>query len=212
MRLLLLLLLMLPCAALADDDHPGHGHGHHDGGGTLTGGDVSNTLTGGDASVGDIVGGSIDSKTLALGRSSYGVQIRDCRESTAFDIVVYGRQTVRLNPWCAAGWYDQYGLHKMAALVRCDLPEVKTHFPNDPKACVVANTLPKVVPDKPDYGALLAPLLDEITALYATQVELLERLDSLEARKPPRARVVTVQAAPDPYAAQARADIMDIFK
>lgn len=120
--------------ALADDDR-GNNTDIDIGGDTITGGDVS--LNGGDLSVG---GYSSSSRAIGLGRSSFDVDIADCRESVAFDTIIGGKQNVRLNPWCAAEVYEAKGLYRMAALMRCDIREIRKHF-STVDECVEVNTV-----------------------------------------------------------------------
>lgn len=86
--------------------------------------------------------GTVDTGSTALGfgRSSFDVDIAQCRESHSWDTIIVGKQTVKLNKWCVALWYDSQGLHHMAAVMRCDINEISKHFPHA-EGCIVANKL-----------------------------------------------------------------------
>ena len=91
--------------------------------------------------------------SLALGRSSFDVDINQCMGSVAWDTILVGKQKLVLNKWCAAEVYDAKGMHHMAAVMRCDIPEVIKHFSMYPD-CIEANTTsipePVVIIEEPD--------------------------------------------------------------
>lgn len=96
-----------------------------------------NNQTGGDI--------SHESKALGFSHSLGDVDINQCLGSTQWGSIIVSKQKLVLNKWCAAEVYDAKGLHHMAAVMRCDIPEVAKHFP-DGEHCVVANKwVPKVV-------------------------------------------------------------------
>jgi hypothetical protein len=167
----------------------GHGHNHHDdGGGDI---EVVNEILGGDT--------SIDDKSLALGfgRSSFDVDINDCMGSTAWDTILVGRQKLVLNKWCAAEMYDAKGLRQMAAVMRCDIPEIAKHF-EDAKHCIVAN---KVSAPRPPGKPVSQMILEEeheedIQVVQMAQVSLEQRVETLERKPAPRPRVVQAVAPP----------------
>ena len=198
MKSLLAVLLLIPVAGWADDPH------HKD--------------SGGDAIVGDIVGGSnsYSSKALAFGRSSFDVDIAQCRESVAWDTMLVGKQNVRLNPWCAAEVYDTKGMHHMAALMRCDIKEIKQHFPNDHAGCVTANTFVARQQEITASGltsdadlAMFQAQEEEIEYLQEERDVMAERLDVLEARRRPQTTQQTPQSL---YTDEQRDAITEIFK
>ena len=92
-------------------------------------------------------GGDISHESNALGFShSLGdVDINQCLGSTQWGSIIVSKQKLVLNKWCAAEVYDAKGLHHMAAVMRCDIPEILKHFA-DSEHCVVANKwVPKAV-------------------------------------------------------------------
>jgi hypothetical protein len=144
-NLIVLSLLLAPYVSFATDDDC-RGNSCNGGGGDIdiTGGDIDVTtgdvvVNPGDVNVNPVTEFHNKSKVLSLGRSSFDTDINDCRESTAFDTPIFGRQNVRLNPWCAAEVYDAKGMYKMAALLRCDIHEIKEHFTSKDE-CLEANT------------------------------------------------------------------------
>jgi hypothetical protein len=137
LTIICLLLLVVP--VYADDDCRGNSC---NGGGDVnvdTQVDVANEILGGDVSMSD------DTLSLGFGRSSFDVDLNQCMGSTAWDTVLGGKQKLVLNKWCAAESYDARGLHHMAALIRCDIPEISKHFELSTE-CVAANTVARPTP------------------------------------------------------------------
>jgi len=189
----LLILLALPAAsAWASGDCKGQSC-NSSGGGDVTTGDVTsevdvdnvinNTVTGGSTSV---VGGDTklnnETKTFAFSHSLGGVSIEDCLASTQWGTILFSKQKVVLNKWCAAEVYDAKGLHHMAALTRCDIEEIAKFF-SSPEECVAANTLSPVISVSEFEGQqqVIQEQVEEIS-------ELQGRLADVEAKlaKPPR--------------------------
>jgi len=143
-------------------------------------------------STGDVTLNGGKSKAIGLGRSSFDVDINDCRESTSWDTVLVGKQGVRLNPWCAAEVYEAKGLFHMAALMRCDIPEIAKHFATQDE-CVISNTVThpvthSVVEERPDEDEEehFAQVLEQQSIIDMQQAELYEveaRLEKLETRR-----------------------------
>ncbi len=154
--IIFLLLLLVPLV-LADER--GHGHGHNGGASTLTGGDAT-------ANIGNITGGSNSYSSDALGLGfSYALgdvdlnEGRNCYVSVASGNIVFGRQKVKLNPWCAALFYDANRKHERAAAMRCSIdPVIDTHpYYGDMMACIEGETLaPMEMTNSPDVDEVLA--------------------------------------------------------
>lgn len=121
-------------SAHADPDHHGcQGNCPSDGGG-----DVAVSLESGDVNASP----SYNSKSLGIGLSNGlgDVDINDCLASTQFGTPLFSKQGVILNKWCAAEVYDAKGLYKMAAVMRCDIQDVRKHFASK-EECQEANTV-----------------------------------------------------------------------
>lgn len=162
MRILILALLAAmagPALASGGGDCRGNSCNSGGGGGDVTSGDVTsdvdvvtdventitNNVTGGSTS---IVGGDTSmenkTKTFAFSHSLGGVSIEDCLASTQWGTILFSKQKVVLNKWCAAEVYDSKGLHKMAALTRCDIEEISKFFASQ-EECVAANIIHPVI-------------------------------------------------------------------
>ena len=131
--------------------------------------------------------GSVSHSSEAWG-FSYGlgdVDINDCLGSTQWGTILVSKQKLVLNKWCAAEVYDAKGLRHMAAVMRCDIPEIAKHFP-DSEHCIVANKMsapPRAVPP---------PVIIEDTNWEEEEErhEIYEqRIAALEQKTPPPARV-----------------------
>ena len=167
----------------------------------------------------ELVGGDVShsSRALGLGRSSFDVDINDCRESTSWDTVLVGKQGVRLNPWCAAEVYEAKGLFHMAALMRCDIPEVAKHF-STADECVIANTVthavthapapPEVDEDEDERDEMLERQQTIIDVQQTELVAVTERLDRLERRRT-QSRPVTNQVGLTDEQRTALAEVFD---
>jgi hypothetical protein len=197
------LVILMACALMfvaaiktvwADD---GHGHHHDDGGGDI---DVTNEILGGDTSISD------KSLALGFGRSSFDVDINDCMGSEAWDTILMGKQKLVLNLWCAAEVYDAKGLRHMAAVIRCDIPEIARHF-DDSAKCIVANKISAPKIGKPT-GQLV--IEEEIDTVQIAQVSLEQRVQTLEEKPAPRPRVVQT-AAPAPVEKYSYEQKMAVF-
>lgn len=127
---------------------------------------------------------SNNSRTFGFAHTLGDVDINQCLGSTQWGTVLFSRQKLVLNKWCAAEVYDSKGLHHMAAVMRCDLPEIIKHFPTA-EQCVVANKWAPTVVE--------APVVTIDDAHYEEEEEYHEmyeqRIAKLEARPPPPARV-----------------------
>ncbi len=146
-------------------------------------------LSGGDNTANNSasVGGS---DTMALSHSLGDVDINDCLASTQWGTIIVSRQRVVLNKWCAAEVYDYKGLHHMAALLRCDIPEISEHFQTKPE-CVTANTVqvevprgePEVLREESDVSDSLNAVLSRLNELEARNSELQAEYDALRERQ-----------------------------
>lgn len=93
------------------------------------GGTSVGAMTGGDTSVS--TGGN---KTYAFAYGMGDVDINEgqnCMGSEQWGTVIVGRQTMELNPWCAALFYELNGKHNFAAKMRCDIKEVRKKYQTD---------------------------------------------------------------------------------
>ena len=116
----------------------------HVGGTDVSIGDTN--LTGGDTNVS--TGGN---KTFAFAYGMGDVDINEgqnCYGSEQWGTVIVGRQTMELNAWCAALFYELNGRHERAAAMRCTIKDVRETHPyyGDEMACIEGETLR---PDEP---------------------------------------------------------------
>jgi len=136
---------------------------------------------------------SVNDSSTALGfaHSLGDVDINQCLASTQWGSILISAQKVVLNLWCAGEVFDAKGLPQMAAIMRCDIPEIKRHF-ETPAECIAANTV----------TALPAPVMiddshfEEEEEYHQEQMQMQqdydERIERLEARanRPRSTRVV----------------------
>lgn len=116
------------------------------------------------------------------------VDINQCLASTQWGTILVSKQKVVLNKWCAAEVYDAKGLHRMAALVRCDIEEIAKHF-TDPAVCISDNTMQRQGDELADKIMAQDQMLASIEEDHDEELrELEQRLAAVE-DKP--ARVVT---------------------
>lgn len=182
-KLLLLFLFAVPTWTYADDDCRGHSCNGSDeiididiAGDTLSGGDVTTST-------------SVTSKNraFAFAHGMGDVDINDCMGSEQWSTILVGKQKLVANLWCMAESYDARGLHRMAALMRCDIDVISKHFDTN-EACVEANTMqPQVaaVDDSWHEEQQLAQYL----ALNA-KVEELEMLYQKASQRPTSTKIV----------------------
>jgi hypothetical protein len=139
MRIIIVLFFLLPLAAFADDCRGNQPCNNS----TV---DIANDITTNvgietgptTVNAGDVAVNS-DSKSFAFAHGLGDVDINQCLASTQWGTILVSKQKVVLNKWCAAESYDARGLHTMAALIRCDIPEISKLF-NDKEKCIRANT------------------------------------------------------------------------
>jgi len=104
--------------------------------GGVTQSNDQNINTSGDVSVGG--------DAFGVAHSLGDVDINQCLASTQWGSILVSKQKLVLNKWCAAESYDAKGLHQMAAMLRCDIPEVSKHFDSN-TSCRAANTVSEPV-------------------------------------------------------------------
>lgn len=149
----------------------------HASGDRITQSNDNNTQTSGDVITGDTIMGGDSSKAYGFSHGLGDVDINQCLASTQFGTIVFSKQKVVLNKWCAAEVYDAKGMAHMAAIMRCAIPEIAEHF-DDPSLCVDMNTARAPVPA---MAMVIQPEDDdehkaEFNALQA-------RLDAIEAER-----------------------------
>ncbi len=150
--------------------------------GSCNGGDAIVTTGDNTAENTSSIGGS---RAYGLSFSMGDVAIEDCRESTQGSIVmVWSWQNVRLNPWCAAEVYDAKGLHEVAALIRCDIKEIRDLFESQDE-CLKKNTVsfevPRGTPETSHEEVDLSPILSSLSELESRYSELQKEYDALTA-------------------------------
>ena len=80
------------------------------------------------------------SNALGFAHSLGDVDINQCLASTQWGTILISAQKVVLNLWCAGEVFDAKGLPQMAAIMRCDIPEISRHFETSAE-CIAANTV-----------------------------------------------------------------------
>ena len=84
---------------------------------------------------------AFDSKAYVMGSHSLGdVDINQCIVTHQKGSFVVSWQGYDYNLWCMGEVFDAKGLPQMGALMRCDINEIRRHFPDD-GACLAANTV-----------------------------------------------------------------------
>jgi len=197
-------------------------HPHDEGGGSTV--DVVSTLTGGDTTIGDTLIGGDSSKALGLG-FSYALgdvdlnEGRNCYVSIAKGNIIFGRQEVALNPWCASLFYDANRKHEFAAKLRCGLEDIAAEYSNK-NECVLDQTLSSgEIVSSPVVEALMAKLQEFEEEREVLVEEVQQQLDQQQAQYEQlaarRSRVRVVQQAapePQPYLSQELAEQLRVKK
>ena len=166
---------------------------------------------------GDIANVTEGSTALGFGRSSFDVDIAQCRESHAFDTILFGKQTVKLNNWCVALWYDSQGLHHMAAVMRCDIEEIAKHFPTT-EGCIVANKLGGFVSvptgefidmkeAEEEHEREIAAQAEEVEAVKEQLAAVVDRITTVERSRRAAAREVATEVGITEEQRQAIAEV-----
>jgi hypothetical protein len=120
-----------------------------------------------------------DSKSFAFAHGLGDVDIADCLGSEQWGTIIVSRQYLELNKWCAAEVYDAKGLYQMAAILRCDIKEVKKHFA-DPQDCIKANTVEPVIVGIEYKSEPEVIIVEPPQELQETHVEQQMALNTLE--------------------------------
>lgn len=169
--------------------------------------DVTTNVTGGDVNT-DIAGSSLSSRAYGFSHSLGDVDINQCIVSKQTGTFIVSWQGYDYNLWCMGEVFDSKGLWDMGALMRCDIPVIRSHFETD-YDCLQANTVNHEVIESPQLTDLYdqAARFDEhqeseerhdaeLTLVLQEQAVLLDRLDQYEARLMQRPEPVYVQAEP----------------
>lgn len=137
---------------------------------------------------------------LGLGYGMGDVDINEgqnCMGSEQKANVLWGKQEMELNPWCASLFYELNGRHTFAAKLRCDIPEIAVHY-TSPEACVTDQDLSPAQPEKGVADIIYEEHQEDIEVVQMAQVGLEERIEALEQKPAPRPRVVQQAPAPEP--------------
>lgn len=141
------------------------------GGATLNSSVGDTTMNAGDVALND------SSKAFAFAHGLGDVDIADCLGSEQWGTIVVSRQYLELNKWCAAEVYDAKGLYQMAAIVRCDIKEIKKHF-SDEQSCIEANTVkPVVVAESPPPPEIVVKPDPELQEAHVENQMALESME-----------------------------------
>lgn len=177
--IIILLMFALFCAASLVYADNGHGHDHGGGGGDSTSdsfvnADLGNTVTGDSLSLG-----------LAMSYGMGDVDInegKNCMGSEQRANVLFGKQKMSLNPWCASLFYELNGKHNFAAKLRCKIPEIGEQYSTTDE-CVLDQDLSPVPNEKVADIFEEQRIQDEYIASVQMQQNSIEnRLQKLERR------------------------------
>jgi hypothetical protein len=198
-------ILVVAPPALADD---GHGHNHH-GGDTMV--DIDNpvdvNVTGGDTNVPvdvNVTGGDSpvsvnnESRALALSNALGDVDIAGCLGSTQWATPLFSKQKLVVNWPCLAEFYLEHGKYELAAMAICNTEIVK-EFAGEDECEAAHDFAPPAEPvsevvETFDYGQQVQN--DEIEQVKYTQMELMARIDGLQALAESRASRPRPRPAP----------------
>ena len=135
-----------------------------------------------------IEGTNFESKAFGFSHSLGDVDINDCLASTQWGSIVVSKQKVVLNAWCAAEVYDAKGMYEMAAIMRCNVPEILAEFDSEAD-CERANRYsPPTVYVEPEPEVSYEELYRQ-EQMHDEQLEsLLDRVEQLEQKPEPRPR------------------------
>ncbi len=158
-----------------------------------------------DVSTGD---NSYSSRAYGFSHSLGDVDINQCIVSKQTGTFIVSWQGYDYNLWCMGEVFDSKGLWNMGALMRCDIPVIRSHFETD-YDCLQANTVDQEVIESPQLTELYkqAARFDEheeseerhdteLTLVLQEQATLVDRLDQYEVRLAQRPEPVYVQAEP----------------
>lgn len=187
----LLILLLLPILVFAsDDDDVGAIADASAAADALATASAVNNVTNSSMSGSDvnITGSSHSSRAFAFSHSLGDVDINECIVTKQTGTFIISWQGYDYNVWCMGEVYDAKGLYDMAALMRCDVPLVRSHFTTDAE-CLVANTVPMVPvatasPASAPVEVTASPEYRERESEHEDQFEgLVDRIDKMEAEK-----------------------------
>ena len=122
------------------------------------------------------------SLALAFAHALGDVDINDCMGSKAWGSILISHQYLVSNLWCMAEVYDAKRLYKMAAIMRCDIPDVRGHFTTD-EACVLANTVTPLAMPEPIESPRLREYEEREEAHDMELMTVIERLENIEQRQ-----------------------------
>ena len=171
--------------AFADDDH-----NHHN-------------SDGGDSSADSVLDSVISDDSLGIGLAfSYGMgdvdinEGQNCMGSEQKANIIWGKQQLALNAWCASLFYELNGKHTFAAKMRCGIPDIIEQYTTIDE-CVIDQDLSPIPDGK------TADIFEEqrtqdqsIAVVQMAQYELEERLEALENKPTPRPQVFRQAAVP----------------
>ena len=141
--------------------------------------------------------GDINNRSYGFGHSLGDIDLNQCMGSTQWSTIIVAKQKLVLNKWCAAESYDARGLHHMAAIMRCDIPDIAKHFT---EGCIAANTM-MPAPAPPPIEVIRSEEDDErIDHLYAlvSDLEAQRQSDADNARKSARRPIPQPQIVQQP--------------
>jgi hypothetical protein len=168
---------------------------------------------------GDVLGGDLKTggnKALGLSYGMGDVDInegKNCMGSEQRANVLFGKQEIVLNVWCASLFYDLNGRHDFAAKMRCDIDEISNKY-SSREACWRDQDMK---PDQPlgegssGVADAIVSHIDETVVQHDEDLEevreqqaglvgridyLSEQLEQAQRRPPP---VVVQQAPPEQY-------------
>ena len=136
------------------------------------------SLVGGNTS--QLVGGD-SHKALGLG-FSYALgdvdlnEGQNCYVSTAKGNIIFGRQKVELNPWCAAMFYDANKMHVFAAVMRCSIEQIDGQYLNN-EECIIDQT---IAPEEIVASPALTELYGRAAQFVEDESEHQAQLEDLE--------------------------------
>jgi len=172
---------------------------------------TSNTIVGGNSSKAFGLGFSYSLSDVDLNEG------KNCYVSTASGNIIFGRQKVELNPWCAALFYDANRMHEFAAKLRCGIDDIISEYSTKDE-CVADQTMePMEVVSSPQLDAVVAQYREDEDDRDAAFEEIQQQLEEQQAqyeelsaiRSRPR---IVQQQAPEPYISQQLADELRFHK
>jgi hypothetical protein len=193
---LLLLFLLVLCAVVSEAFAGGDCNGNQN---------CSPTEIDAGSAVENVIGGD-DALGIGLSYGMGDVDINEgqnCMGSEQKANVIFGKQRLALNAWCAALFYELNGKHLRAAAMRCSIPDIlKSHpYNGDEAACLEGEDLTPAKPSGEGSQGVADAIVnhhDEDLQVVQMQIaQVTERLDSYDEiiSSPPQ---IIQQAAPAP--------------